>query len=104
MAQASRRRKGWRRALRPIGLLIVSAFVALPTSFIGGMALTPLLWRLEPVLGMELAGHSGPSDWILATLFGIATSALFVLLLWLTRARPETPTNEPLKSAGQSPT
>ena len=88
MAQASRRGKGWRPPFRYIGLLIAAALVALPVSFIGGMAMTPLLWRLESVLGMELAGHSGPSDWILVTLFGIATVLFFVALLWITRWRP----------------
>lgn len=90
VAQASRGRKGWLEPLRYIGLLIAAALVALPVSFISGMLMTPLLWRLEPILGMELAGHSGPSDWILASLFGITTVLVFATLLWVTRWRPPT--------------
>ena len=87
VAHPSPGRKGWRAAARILGILLVAAIVALPISFIGGMMMTPLLWRLEPVLGMELAGHSGPSDWILATLFGFTTILVAALLLWLTRPR-----------------
>lgn len=85
MVQPSPRRKGWQTPLRLIGLLVVAVFVSFPISFIGGMAMTPLLWRLEPVLGMELAGHSGPSDWILIALFGITTIFVYGGLLWLSR-------------------
>jgi hypothetical protein len=52
-----------------------------------GMLMTPLLWRLEPVLGVELAGHSGPSDWILAIIFGVVTALLFGIAVVLTRPR-----------------
>jgi len=90
VAQASHGRKGWRAPLRYLALLTAAALVALPVSFIGGMAMTPVLWRLEPVLRMELAGHSGPSDWILASLFGITTVLVFAALLWVTRSRPPT--------------
>jgi len=99
VAQPSPVRKGWRAAVRFLGILLVAAIVALPISFIGGMAMTPLLWRLEPVLGMELAGHSGPSDWILATLFGFATSLLAALLLWLTRPRSDETVHVPPSKA-----
>ena len=45
--------------------------------------MTPLFWRLEPAWGIELAGHSGPSDWILgwpwiATITAGVTVALSV--------------------------
>ena len=100
MAQPSPQRKGSRSVLRLAGLLLAAGIVALPVSFIGGMAMTPLLWRLEPVLGMELAGHSGPSDWILATLFGIVTVGMFGMLLWLTREKePSASNTDPRQSA-----
>jgi hypothetical protein len=84
---------------------MAAAVVALPVSFIGGMLMTPLLWRLESVLGIELAGHSGPSDWILASLFGITTVLVFAALLWVTRWRPATsPAEQPVDALGDEPT
>jgi hypothetical protein len=73
VAQADTRRKGLRTGLRYGALLVAAPIIALPFSFVTGVLLTPLLWRLEPVLGLELAGHSGPSDWILESIFGITT-------------------------------
>jgi hypothetical protein len=73
VAQADTRRKGLRTGLRYGALLVAAPIIALPFSFVTGVLLTPLLWRLEPVLGLGLAGHSGPSDWILESIFGITT-------------------------------
>jgi hypothetical protein len=42
------------------------------------MLLTPVLWRLEPALGMELAGHSGPSDWVFYVIWSLLIPALFL--------------------------
>ena len=88
MVQPGPRRKGRRRVGRVAALLAVSAIVSLPISFVAAMLLTPALWRLEPVFGLELAGHSGPSDWIIETIFGLFTVALFAILLYLTRGAP----------------
>jgi len=41
---------------------LLALLVGLPLGWILTMMATPLLWRLEPILKMELAGHSGPSD------------------------------------------
>lgn len=49
------------------------------------MALTPLLWRLEPILHMELAGHSGPSDWIFYVVWALMIPGLFVAFLLVLR-------------------
>ena len=46
-----------------------------------------MLWRLEPVLGIELAGHSGPSDWIIETDLWVFTIGVYALLLLMTRRR-----------------
>lgn len=70
-------------------LLALSAIASLPVSFVAAMLLTPVLWRLEPVVGLELAGHSGPSDWIMETIFGLFTVLLFGILLYLTRGAPD---------------
>jgi H+/Cl- antiporter ClcA len=56
--------------MRAIQIVVVSAFalfVGLITGWFTGMLLTPTLWKLEGPLGMELAGHSGPADWLLGT-------------------------------------
>lgn len=63
------------------GLFLLLAILAsLPVGWISAMLLTPVLWRLEPILGIELAGHSGPSDWVIAmtcAVFAIGLAALF---------------------------
>jgi len=43
---------------------LIAVIVSLPLGWIVAMLLTPVLWRLEPILNLELAGHSGPSDWV----------------------------------------
>jgi hypothetical protein len=70
---------------------VISVVVSLPMAFFGGMLMTPLLWRLEPVLHRELAGHSGPSDWILYSLWALTALAVFALLTLLFRPKPAGP-------------
>lgn len=38
---------------------------------------TPLLWRLEQIVPVELAGHSGPAEWVLGSGACIASVLLF---------------------------
>lgn len=59
--------------------IILALVVGLPAGWILSMLLTPVLWRLEPILHMELAGHSGPSDWIFYVVWAIVVPALFLL-------------------------
>jgi uncharacterized RDD family membrane protein YckC len=59
--------------------IIVALLVGFPGGWIFGMLLTPVLWRLEPILHMELAGHSGPSDWIFYLVWALLIPALFFL-------------------------
>jgi hypothetical protein len=59
------------------------------------MLLTPALWRLEPVVGMELAGHSGPSNGIFWEIFGLFTVVLSIILFRLTRSRTRDPSPVP---------
>jgi len=54
-----------------LGILFPAALLGSVGSFLA----TPLLWKLEDVLHVELAGHSGPSDWIIACA---------ILFLWAT--------------------
>lgn len=72
--------------IRVFGMVALAAVVAIPLSFLVSMLLTPVLWRLEPVVGIELAGHSGPADWIIAAVFGLFTLVLSIILLLRTRA------------------
>jgi hypothetical protein len=58
--------------------------VGLPLGWITAMLLTPLLWRLEPVLHVELAGHSGPSDWVFYVVWAIVVPALFFVFKFVT--------------------
>ena len=51
----------------------------LPIGWILTMLATPLLWRLEPVLHMELAGHSGPSDWVFYVSWALLLPALYLI-------------------------
>jgi hypothetical protein len=61
-------------------LAVAAAIViGIPTGWILTMLLTPVLWNLEPVLNMELAGHSGPSDWVFYLVWTILTISLFCL-------------------------
>ena len=53
--------------------------VGLPVGWILTMLATPLLWRLEPVLHMELAGHSGPSDWVFYVFWFFVLPVLFLI-------------------------
>ena len=57
----------------------LALLVGLPLGWILAMMATPLLWRLEPILHMELAGHSGPSDQIFYLVWGIVVPSLFLL-------------------------
>jgi ABC-type antimicrobial peptide transport system permease subunit len=58
---------------------LLALLVGLPLGWILTMMATPLLWRLEPILKMELAGHSGPSDWVFYLGWGIVVPSLFLL-------------------------
>ena len=83
MAQPKPGRKGLRAVLRLLGLLIVSGVVSFPIAFIIVIMMSPWLGRLEERHGVELVGHSGPSDWIYATVFAITTIFVFAFFLWL---------------------
>jgi len=70
--------------MRAVQTVVVSAFalfIGLIAGWFMGMLLTPTLWKLEGPLGMELAGHSGPADWLLGT-FSIAGAILFWAIVY----------------------
>ena len=57
--------------------IVAAVLVGFPAGWTFAMARTPVLWRLEPVLHMELAGHSGPSDWIFYIAWALLIPGLF---------------------------
>ena len=58
---------------------LLSFAVGLPVGWMVAMLLTPALWALEPVLHLELAGHSGPSDWVFYVVWAVVIPGLFLL-------------------------
>lgn len=73
-------------------MLMVAAILA--ASAIGGVivsfVLTPLFWKLERPLGLELAGHSGPAEWVILTVVAVACLLGFgawAFLHWIERPR-----------------
>ena len=58
---------------------LLSLVVGLPLGWMIAMLLTPVLWRLEPILHLELAGHSGPSDWVFYAVWAVLVPAFFFL-------------------------
>ena len=69
----------WKRHLAYIAISTVGGFVV---GFILAMLSTPILWKLEPILNMELAGHSGPADWVMFFFFGASAIAIELLLVF----------------------
>jgi len=65
---------------------LLSLVVGLPLGWITAMLLTPLLWRLEPVLHIELAGHSVPSDWVFYVVWAVVVPALFFVFKFVARS------------------
>jgi ABC-type antimicrobial peptide transport system permease subunit len=70
---------------RTVIAAILAVLIGLPFGWIVSMLLTPLLWKLEPILHMELAGHSGPSDWIFYVVWLVLIPSLFIFSRWLLR-------------------
>ena len=83
MAHPSERRKGLRRFIRIAAVVALAAAASVPLAFITAILLTPVLWRLESVLGMELAGHSGPAEWIFTTMWVVFTMTLVTVILFV---------------------
>jgi len=74
----------WKRHLAYIAISVVGGFVF---GFIAAMLCTPILWKLEPILHMELAGHSGPSDWVMLLFVAVFAAVIELLLLSYRRHR-----------------
>jgi hypothetical protein len=75
---------------RTVKALALAVAVGLPAGWILAFMATPILWQLEPVLKMELAGHSGPSDWVFYVVWAIVIPVLF-FVFWKFLAKSSTP-------------
>lgn len=53
--------------------VIVGAVIGAVIGVVASILATPLLWKLEDLVGFELAGHSGPRDAVIVAFafFGI---------------------------------
>lgn len=69
--------------------IVAAVLVGFPAGWILAMALTPLLWRLEPVLHLELAGHSGPSDWVFYVVWVFVIPGLFFIFRHMLSRSPD---------------
>jgi len=74
-----------RKLKRSAITLILAVLTGLPLGWVVSMMLTPVLWKMEPVLHMELAGHSGPSDWVFYVVWLVVVPLLFVIFRWMLR-------------------
>lgn len=57
----------------------------IPVTVIVGAVLTPALSKLESSAGLELAGHSGPADWVLWSLWAVLTAGITAAVVALRR-------------------
>jgi ABC-type antimicrobial peptide transport system permease subunit len=64
---------------RTILAAVAAVVVGFPLGGIVAFLLTPVFWRLEPILHVELAGHSGPSDWLILVIMAVTACVLFFL-------------------------
>jgi hypothetical protein len=76
--------------MRTIKLIVGSLLIAFPITYIGTFLLTPVYWKLEPILGIELAGHSGPSDWVFEVNLVVIAAVIFLFLKFVFRTRDAT--------------
>ena len=60
--------------------LIIAAMLGIPAGGLAAFLLTPLLWDLEPVIHLELAGHSGPADGVIITIIFTTMLIIFMIL------------------------
>ena len=80
-------RKGLPAPVRLVLTAFLAALAMVPVTLIVGALLTPTLWKLEPRLGLELGGHSGPAEWVLVALWLLLSGAVLALIVWR-RRRP----------------
>jgi hypothetical protein len=82
-----------RHAGRLLLVIVGAQFVAIPLSFVILIAILPVLRSLEKSTGIEMIGHSGPADWVIAGVW-VVISLFIVATLIATRPRKEGSTHE----------
>lgn len=75
------------------GRLILAQIAAVPLSFLVIIALMPGLRRLEVASGLELVGHSGPADWLIAVIWAVI-SIIIGATLAVNRKQHESPPHD----------
>jgi hypothetical protein len=75
------------RLARVAAQVVILGLVGFVLGLVGCFLATPVWWRLEPVLGIELAGHSGPADWLLIA-SGVLGGAFFIAVGFAVRRPP----------------
>jgi hypothetical protein len=55
---------------------VLAGAAMIPVTLIVGALLTPALGKLEVRSGLELAGHSGPADWVVWSLWALLTASI----------------------------
>ena len=81
----------------------LSLVVGLPLGWIAAMLLTPVLWRLEPILHIELAGHSGPSDWVFYVVWAVVLPTLFFFFRFVVLRKHHDPDRIDPVRGGENP-
>lgn len=72
-----------KKVLVAVGICIA----AVPAAIVGTLALIPF-WRwFEVTTGIESIGHSGPSDWCFAAIFGVLVFVSFGAWIFV-RSKP----------------
>jgi uncharacterized protein YybS (DUF2232 family) len=59
----------------------IAAAVGVPFAIMAAVASAPLLRKAEAAFGIELIGHSGPADWVLAV-FWLVISTGIAFTIW----------------------
>jgi hypothetical protein len=75
------------------GRLVLAQIAALPLSFFVIIALVPALRSLEGSTGIELVGHSGPADWVIALIWAVISILISATLL-VNRKQHESPPHD----------
>ena len=85
MASPEARRKGLRAVTRVLLPAVLAGAAMIPVALIVGAILAPGLWKLERMLGIELAGHSGPASWVYLSIWAVLTASVTLSVLAVRR-------------------
>jgi hypothetical protein len=66
--------------MRKVLTALLALLLAIIPGGISALLLTRALYKLEDVLGIELAGHSGPAEWVIGLVIFIWWGLIWSLL------------------------